>query len=223
MVTGEPIRLCSAILVAAALIAVVVPAHAVGFRLGAQVIGSSSSLRGDLPDEGSWEGTSGVGGGLVAELTFNRDVSISLQPAYAPRGGREVFMKRRWVIGFIDYELNYVTVPLIVRVAGAREGVRGFVTAGLDFSFLVDATAKTDSTSQDISGGLDGTTIGALFGAGVMVPVSKHFLTFELRYVQGLDDIVDRDASTDTGMASPSVKYRDINLIVGFLFTLGGD
>ena len=56
-----------------------------------------------------------------------------------------------------------------------------------------------------------------------MVPVSKHFLTFELRYVQGLDDIVNRDASTDTGMASPSVKYRDIQLVVGFLFTLGGE
>ena len=207
--------------VAVALIATVVPAGAVDFRLGAQVIGSNSSLIGDLPDEGSWEARSGLGGGLVAEFALTRDVSISLQPAYAPRGGAEVFKKRAFVVGTIDYDLNYLTVPLVVRVSGDREGVRGFVTAGLDFSFLLDATAKTDSTSQDISDGLDSTTIGALFGAGVMVPVSKHFLTFELRYIQGLDDIVDREASTDTGMASPSVKYRSFELLVGFLFTLG--
>ena len=212
-----------ATLAAVALIASVVPAKAVSFRLGAQVIGSHSSLRGDLPDEGSWEGTAGVSGGLVAELNLTSDVSISLQPAYAPRGGREVFMKRRFVIGTIDYDIEYLTLPLIVRVTGDPVGVRGFVTAGLDFSILVDATAKTDSTSRDISDGLDSTSIGALFGAGVMVPVSKHFLTFEVRYVQGLDDIVNRDASTDTGMASKSVKYRDIHLLSGLLFTLGGE
>ena len=215
-------RILGVVLATAMLGAAAVPAGAVGFRLGAQVIGSQSSLIGDLPDEGSWESISGLSGGLIAELALTPDVSISLQPAYAPRGGREVFMKRRWVTGFIDYDLNYVTVPLVVRVTGDPVGVRGFVTAGLDFSFLIDATARTDSTSQDISGGLDSTTIGALFGAGVMVPVSKHFLTFELRYVQGLDDIVNRDeGSTDTGMASPSVKYRDIDLLIGFVFTLG--
>ena len=209
--------------VAVALIAAVVPVKAVSFRLGAQVIGSHSSLRGDLPDEGTWEGTTGVGGGLVAEVNLTSDVAISFQPAYVPRGGSEVFMKRRFVIGTIDYDLNYLALPLIVRVTGDQVGVRGFVTAGLDFSILIDATAKTDSTSQDISDGLDPTSIGVLFGAGVMVPVAKHFLTFEVRYVQGLDDIVNRGASTDTGMASPSVKYRDIDLLIGFLFTLGGE
>ncbi len=91
--------LLPATVVAAALIAAVVPAKAVSFRLGAQVIGSHSSLRGDLPDEGTWEGTTGVGGGLVAEVNLTSDVSISFQPAYAPRGGREVFMKRRWAWG----------------------------------------------------------------------------------------------------------------------------
>ena len=216
-------HLLPATIVAVALIAAVVPAKAVSFRLGAQVIGSYSSLRGDLPDEGSWEGTTGVGGGLVAEVNFTSDVSLSFQPAYAPRGGTEVFMKRSFVIGTIDYDLDYLTLPLIVRVTGDPVGVRGFVTAGLDFSILIDATAKTDSTSRDISDGLDSTSIGALFGAGVMVPVARHFLTFEVRYVQGLDDIVNRDASTETGMASPSVKYRDINLLIGFLFTLGGE
>ena len=215
--------LLPATLVAAALIAAVNPTEAAELRLGAQLIGSYSALRGDLPDEGSWEARTSVGGGLVAELALTSDVSISFQPAYAPRGGSEVFRKRSWVIGTIDYDINYFSLPLIVRVTGDPEGVRGFVTAGLDLSILIDATASTDSTSSDIKDGLDPTSIGALFGAGVMVPISKHFLTLELRYVQGLDDIVDRDSSTDTGMTSPSVKYRDFNILIGFLFTLGGE
>jgi len=96
------------------------------------------------------------------------------------------------------------------------------VTAGLDVSFLTNATASTDSTSTDISSGLESTSIGALFGAGVMVPVSRHFLTFEIRYLQGLDNFVKPDDST-TGIESPSLKYRDLSLLIGFLFTLGGE
>jgi len=210
------------ILVAVAVIGAVTPAGAVGFRLGGQLIGSLSSLKGDLPGEGSWEARTGVGAGLVAELAVTSVVSISFQPAYAPRGGSEVFKENGFVTATNDYDLNYLTLPLMVRVTGNSARVRGFVTAGLDFSILMDATAKTDSTSSDISDGLDPASIGALFGAGVMVPISKHFLTFELRYVQGLDDIVNRDSSTSTGMNSPSVKYRDLSLLIGFLFTLGG-
>jgi hypothetical protein len=215
-------RFLSATLVVVAAVAAVVPAGATTFRLGAQLIGSQSSLVGELPDEGSWTGRTGFGAGLVAELLFTSDISISFQPAYAPRGGGQVFKKRQVVLGTIDYDINYFSLPLIVRVTTDAVGVRGFVTVGLDVSILTDATAKTDSTSQDISDGLDSTTLGALFGAGVMVPVSKNFVTFEVRYLQGLTDIIDHGSSTDTGMAPSSVKYRDLELLVGFLFTLGG-
>ena len=213
---------CLAILSVFLLVAAAAPAGASGLRLGGQLGGSQTSLMGDLPDEGVWEGSFGPTGGIILEYCFTSDVALSLQPAYVSRDSRQVFSYNPTAPVYTDYELDYISVPLIVRVSGDPTGVTGFVTAGLDLSFLVDATVKKGSDSEDISEGLDPTTIGALFGAGIMVPVKRHFLTFEFRYSQGLDDIVNR-GGTDTGMASPSVKYRSFSLLVGFLFSLGGE
>jgi len=198
---------------------ITVPAGAVGFRLGAQVAGARGSLTGDLPDEGYWQAQSGLGAGVVAELTITSDVAVSFQPSYVPRGGSQVLSDDT-----VDYDFDYLSLPVIVRVTGDPLGVRGFVTAGVDVGILIEATANDETGSKDISDGLESTTIGALFGAGVMVPVKRHFLTFELRYSQGLDNIIVRDEdTTDTGIAGPSVKYRSFGLLVGFLFTLGGE
>ena len=151
-------------------------------------------------------------------------MALSFQPAYIPRDSRQLFWQHGKVSDTIDYDLDYLSLPLIVRVTGDPVGVRGFVTAGLDLGILIDATATGENGSEDISDDLESTTIGALFGAGVMVPVKRHFLTFELRYSQGLDDIVARDGdTTNTETASPSVKYRGFGLLVGFIFTLGGE
>lgn len=218
------IRRLLAASVAAALVVTAVPAGAVGFRLGAQVAGTSNSLTGDLPDEGSWEGQISFGAGITAELTFRPDVALSFQPSYTPRDCQQVFRKNSRVIATTDYELDYFSLPLLVRVTTDPEGVRWFVTAGLELGIFVDATMTDDLGSTDISDAFDSTTIGALFGAGVMVPVKRHFLTFEFRYDQGLDDILaGEESSTDSGIDSPSVKYRGLGLLVGFLFTLGGE
>jgi hypothetical protein len=217
-------NLKKAVLIAAALIIAAVPAEAMSFRLGGQLGVARTSLMGDLPDEGAWEGRFSFGAGVVADFSIHSDVAISFQPAFTQCNSRQVFYQDGTVYDSVDYDLNYISLPLIVRVTGDPVGVRGFVSAGLNFGILVDATAQTGTGSEDISNGLNSTTIGALFGVGIMLPVKRHFLTFEFRYGQGLDDIVKReDDSTDTGMAGPSVKYRSFGLLVGFLFSLGGE
>ena len=55
-----------------------------------------------------------------------------------------------------------------------------------------------------------------------MVPVRQHFVTVEARYTQGLDDIVNRDSSTESEFAGPSVKYRGLDVLVAVLFSFGG-
>jgi len=194
-------------------------------RLGLQGLAVSNELTGELPDEGSWKALIGFGVGLVAELDLGTTVSLSFQPTLTPRNSRQEFKIFNQVVDHIDYDLTYLSLPLIVRVTGNPEGVRGFVTGGMDLGILIDATATgTTTSSEDIKDDLNPTSLGALFGAGVMVPVSRHFLSFELRYVQGLDDIVNReDSGTETSFTSPSVKYRGLELIVGFLFGLGGE
>ena len=214
-----------AILLVVGALALANPAGAGVFRLGVQGSGGLNSLTGDLPEAGSWESQFVVGGGISAELNFTPNMSLSFQPAIAPRDAQQVFKNELGeVLYSTDIDLNYLSLPLVVRVTAAPLGVRGFVTAGLDLGVLLDATATAGSESKDISDGLDPTNFGSLFGAGVMVPISRHYLTFEFRYVQGVDDIVARDDSdSDSQLAGPSVKYSGFNLIVGFLFTVGGE
>jgi hypothetical protein len=215
-------RNCRVLQIVLLLVFIASPASALGFRLGAQVSSDRTSFSGDLPDEGSWEARASLGAGVVAEMTVTSDVAVSFQPSYAPRNSRQVFEEWGEVIESIDYDLNYVSLPLIVRVTADPVGVRGFVTAGLDLGVLIDATKHTESGSEDITDDFTSTTIGALFGAGAMVPVKRHFLTFEFRYKQGFDNIL-TGGGGNTDIASPSVKYKGFSLLVGFLFTLGGE
>ena len=211
-------------LIAAILIATAPPAGAASGKLGVQVGSISNSLTGELPADGSWQGRSALGAGLVAELDIAVDVAISLQPTFTPRYSSQVFKENGEIVRTVDYDLDYLSVPLLVRVTGDPLGVRGFVTAGLDLGILLDASVSEDGETSDITDDFNTTSFGALFGGGVMVPVGRHLLTFELRYVQGLSDIVARDsADPEPEFAAPSVKYRGLEFLVGFLFTLGGE
>ena len=199
-------------------------ASALGGKLGVQVAGIQNSLSGELPEDGKWKGSSSLGFGLAAELNLASDIALSFQPGYMPRRCRQDFEERGEVVHHYDYAIDYVALPLLVRVTGDPIGTRGFVTAGLELNVLLDASIDVGEGDQDITDAYRSSTLGALFGAGVMVPLGRNFLTVELRYSQGLNDIVERDGGDpQPGLNSPSVKYRGLSLQAGFLFTLGGD
>lgn len=214
----------AAVFLVVGLMTLAISAHAGEFRLGVQGAGGFNQLSGDLPEYGSWQSQIVFGGGICAEFNFTPNMALSFQPSLAPRDARQVLTDELGqVLLTVDYDLNYLSLPLVVRVTGEPLGVRGFVTAGLDLSVLLDAKASRGTQSEDISDQLDPTNFGALLGAGVMVPVSRHYFTFEARYVQGIDDLVARESSDmDSDLAGPSVKYRGLHLMVGFLFTFGG-
>jgi len=200
------------------------PADAMSGKLGAQVSAISNKLTGELPEEGKWKGRNAIGYGLIAELDLAPDIAISFQPGYSPRPARQEFEVRGTVVSHIDYEINYLSLPLLVRVTGDPIGVRGFVTAGLDLNILLDASIDIEGNKDDITDTFGSSSLGALFGAGVMVPLGRNFLTLELRYNQGLEDIIVRDCGeAEPGLGSPSVKYRSLGLYAGFLFSLGGE
>jgi hypothetical protein len=217
-------RVIGAVVIGLFLVGAAPSASALSGRLGAQVAAVGNQLTGELPEEGSWKGRAGPGASLVAELNFTADISLSFQPGFAQRNSRQEFKSNNQVVGYFDYEIDYVSLPLIVRVTGDPVGTRGFVTAGLNLNLLLEASADDGSERTDITDNFQSTSLGALFGAGVMVPLGDNFLSVELRYDQGLQDMIARDGSeSDVGLTSPSVKYRGLSLIVGFLFSLGGE
>lgn len=193
-------------------------------NLGLQLSGNSNKFTGDLPKEGSWEGASGFGGDLMLEWNFAKDISLSFQPGLTPRNGRQDFKDKGIVVASVDYNFDYLTLPLLIRITTKPDGTRGFVTAGLEYAILLGATYDDGTGSEDMKEDLKSSVLGAMFGAGTMVPVGGNFLIFELRYYQGLEDIIERDGETpEGGMTSPSVKYRGMQLKAGFILTLGGE
>ena len=202
------------------------PGHAGPLRVGVQGAAGRNALTGNLPEEGSWEGQFGFGGGVNLEYNATANLALSFQPSYAPRDTRQVFKDELGnVLLAREYDLSYLSLPLIVRVTSDPEGVRGFVTAGLDLGIHLDSTVSSGSESRNIDEMFNSTSIGALFGAGTLVPVGRHYISIEVRYNQGLTDMIARgEVDPDSGLdsSSESIKYRGLNLVVGFLFTLGG-
>ena len=193
-------------------------------NLGLQLSATSNKFTGDLPKEGSWAGAGGLGADLMLEWNFAEDISLSFQPGLTPRNGRQDFKDKGIVVASIDYNFDYLTLPLLVRVTTKPDGTRGFVTAGLEYALLMGASYDDGTGSIDMEEDLKSGVFGAMFGAGTIVPVGGNLLIFELRYYQGLQDIMERDGDVpEGGMTSPSIKYRGLQLKAGFILTLGGE
>jgi hypothetical protein len=193
-------------------------------NLGLQVSATSNTFTGDLPKEGSWGGGSGFGADFLAEWNFAKDITLSFQPGYTPRNGKQDFKENEIVVATIEYNFEYLTLPLLLRVTTKPDGTRGFVTAGVEVSYLLGATFNDGTGSQDIKDEHQSVVVGAMFGAGTIVPVGGNFLIFELRYYQGLEDIRDHQSEdAGSGLTGSSVKYRGIQLKAGFILTLGGE
>jgi len=213
-----------AIAILAAALCVQGSALAGSANLGLQLSASSNKFTGDLPQEGSWEGASGFGADLLLEWNFADDITLSFQPGLTPRNGRQDFKENDVVVASVDYNFDYLNLPLLIRVTTKPDGTRGFVTAGLEVGFLLSATYDDGTGSYDMEDELKPTVFGAMFGAGALVPVGGNLLIFELRYDQGLEDIVDNgNEDSDAGLTSSSIKYRGLQLKAGFILTLGGE
>lgn len=198
-------------------------AHAVTWGVGLQLVGNSHSLTGDLPDDGDWGARFGYGAGATVELAFTDDVAVALQPTYTVRGFRQTFQSNGVVLQEIDYDLEYAAIPLLVRVSSDPRRVRGFVTAGFTFSWLLEAHSESENERSDVSGQFKDFSLGALFGAGSTIRIGSNLLVLELRYEQGLDDIGNTTGSEQLGGDdSSSVKYREFRLQAGFVFNFGG-
>jgi hypothetical protein len=200
------------------------PAAAVDWAVGLNAVGTRNSFTGDLPDDGKWKPKSSFGGGAIFDLEFTDDIALSFQPTWITRGSIQVAEKNGIVLARVDYDLTYLSLPLLVRVASDPGRVRGFVTAGLVPAYLLDASLKFDGVTEDIKGEFREFSLGALFGAGALIAAWGQHLILEFRYEQGLEDVVERGQPEQFELDSiESVKYRELKFSVGVLFGAGGE
>lgn len=171
----------------------------VGIKAGASF--GSISNTGLLP--GDLEGRTGFAGGL----SFNSPpevLGIGLELLYAQRGAEEPNNPS-------SRELDYIDVPLYVRLMAPAEGIQPFVYAGPQASFEIDCST-IDEDCPDT--GRPTTTWAGIVGAGIRLGDDDGGgFTLEARYVYGLSDL-----ELDTVTDEDSYEDRSFMILAGFSF-----
>ena len=170
----------------------------------------------------------GVGG--LFGISFNKFLSIQLEPMYIGKGG----VVTQTSSPDIYVKSNQFELPVVLK-AEIGEKIRPYIIGGMYISFVLNADVETEVShlllTGDLTKILEQTEYGALFGAGISIPVWKGSAFIEGRYVLGLsnlnkggnlnlkyDDIVVAGFQTDPG---DKIKTKGIQIMFGYQLPLG--
>ncbi len=189
------------------------------FKCGGAVGVNSTSIIGDTPQYANYAPELGYSVGFFGEVLLFEDVSIFLQPIYSSKN-----TTIQYDVGY-QYEpydstvisMDYLELPLGVKVMA---GQTAYVIAGLSFNIPLSANLKNNffNEEHDILDFIEPLSLSANFGVGIQFEIGKPILFFELRYSQGLSNLlVD---SIDRLSDINRLKSNNLQIFAGVLFTL---
>jgi hypothetical protein len=161
--------------------------------------------------------------GLVTEFMLSDRVAIQPEFLYFQKGfGVETTVSET---SFTTKTiLNYIEVPVLVKVNLITSPVEVFVTAGPSFGYGLDGKMVFDGEGEkeeiDIDfeeDELSRLDLSASVGAGVQFPLGSGKLFVDGRYLLGLNTIDGSEPAEDR----LDMKNRGIGIAAGFLFPLG--
>ncbi len=202
----------------------VVAGHAAGgeWRLGLQGGANSSGLSGDTPSGISLGKQSGVAAGLIGEFLLTEDVWLSIQPMYLQRGTTSEIAVSGQEDGIEgpSISLDYVAVPILVRIVSGNQWT--YVVGGLNPAFLLDAQQLDGGATEDVMSDLNGFDLSADIGFGLMVPLGRPTLSFEIRYEQSILNLADSGGAEENELLPLRFRSSGFLFMAGLLMPLGG-
>lgn len=174
-------------------------------------------ISGDAPLDGSWAAQFGSNLALHLEYGASNDVSITFQPGLQNRAAAlqhtistgTVFAPSDTTVDSAYVYSSYLTFPVGMRVYSASH--RWFFSTGAALhllqSFEIDTLTgrfEADNVIQDIDASV-------FLGAGYRVPIDPIAITIELRYQQGLIDLIS-DEQIDSFRESAVVRMSGLAL-----------
>ena len=178
------------------------------------------AISGDAPPNTAYGAGAGLMAGAQGEFALTPDLSLSLQPMYVQRRTelRSADAAETGDERVLDLDLDYVSVPLLVKF-GAANG-RTYFAGGVDLAFLSSARVTGEGVDEDIEPLLHSVDLGAVFGFGVVFPRGRSRITTELRYVQGLVNL--REAEQGLVQELPDRFHSSgLQLMLGILVPIG--
>jgi len=165
---------------------------------------------------------SGLVAGLIGEFCLSEDVWLSIQPMYLQRGATttiEVSGQTEGVEG-PSVSMNYVAVPILARIVSDNKWT--YVMGGLSPAFLLDAKQDEDGVTKDITSGINGFDLSANIGFGLMVPIGRPSLSFEIRYEQSILNLAGSGSEDDDNVLPLRFRSSGFLFMAGLLLPLGG-
>jgi hypothetical protein len=156
---------------------------------------------------------------LRVDYRFSDAIALSFQPGFSQLRSKYQIMNDSGT-SLLDstlLRLNSFSLPLQV-VAWSQNG-RFFVTAGMQFDYTLSLKGETVASTLSDQYEARDFYLYAQFGAGFIVPLGKPYLSFELRYSQGILDLTNPLIHQDSFL--PRTKITNIGLIVGIQLPLG--
>jgi hypothetical protein len=189
--------------------------------LGVIVGVNNSGLNGDAPSKSKYTSNKGVGLGVIGEFKIAKDVKLSLQPMYLKKGATIAVdvPGEKDPKDSLNVDLNYISLPIMVKVVSGNG--KTYVTGGFDVGFLQDATLKTieNGEEQDMKDSFQSLDVAVNFGLGIMLPIGKPRLIFELRYAQGVLNISNVEPEEDS--LPPQFKTTGFQFFTGLMIPVG--
>ncbi len=190
------------------------------FSAGAYGLYAGSNVSGNAPAGMTFTTASALGGGFILDYKINDEVTISLQPAYSPKGT------------YISYDLpsykdprdsvkatfSYITIPLMAKFTASKVA---YVTGGLELAFLQNATEEFVNVPGSVNVTDKITEIDLLvnFGVGFIFEVGENVnVFFEGRYSQGVVNGCKYPENSSESNIPPDFKNSSSQLLFGVIY-----
>jgi hypothetical protein len=183
----------------------------VGLRAGTAA-STISGLNGIAEDR-----TYGPMGGLSVGYHFDEWIAVDSGVMYSEKGGEGLGADASGTPTKFVTRLDYVTIPLRVRVPMGPGPVLPYFAVGFEYSVLVAAEtwfATDESDKTDAKDQFKDSDFGTAVAIGLEIPVSRIVLVVEGGWTRGLTDVA------ETGGLEG--KNGTVQLIGGITFPIGG-
>jgi hypothetical protein len=162
----------------------------------------------------------GFSSSLQFDYRFSQGFAASLQPGINLLRTKYVVMNDSGTAALDSTHINLTYFSLPLHAVVWSESGRFYVLAGLQLDYtlntrekvLVSGMPSRTFETRDLN-------IYAQFGAGFILHLGKSYLSFELRYNQGLADL--NSALVHEKSYLPRTKLTNTNLLIGFHVPLG--
>ena len=155
------------------------------------------NLSGDSPAGSSWSPNFQFGAALQISYELTSDVSLTLQPGYAPRKSAlqytvpqnpNALISKDTLVDSLFVTTSWIDIPIGMRVYSGSH--RWFFSTGATLSLLQSIEIDTLTGSYEPDNAIKGTDLSLFIGAGYRIPVDPVGICIEVRYSQGLVDLI---------------------------------